>query len=108
MNNKDLVSKLKEENKFLREQLEEINKTTPILIYDKNPTVWEFAKKELFTKYYLVNGIYYFFLKSIITFFFTVFIWKICKLNAGVDSLKSIFFLFLSNFFKFFSKFFSR
>lgn len=108
MTNKDIVSKLTEENKFLRGKLEELNKTIPILIYDKNPTIWEFAKKELFTKYYLVNGIYYFFLKSIITFFFTVFIWKICKLNMGINNLKSMLLLILSKICKYFSKFFSN
>lgn len=100
MNNKnDLVSQLKEENKILKAKLEEINKTTPILVYDKNLTTWEFVKKMLFTKYFFVTGIYYFFLSSIISFFFTVFVWKICKLEVGVSNLKSGFFLLLSRFF---------
>ena len=100
MNNKiDSVSQLKAENKILKAKLEEINKATPVLIYDKNATVWEFAKKVLFTKYFLTTGIYYFFLKSIISFFFTVFVWKICKLEVGVSNLKSAFFLLLSKLF---------
>jgi len=40
MNNKiDSVSQLKAENKILKAKLEEINKATPVLIYDKNATV---------------------------------------------------------------------
>lgn len=100
MNDKnDLIFQLKEENRILRGKLEEVNKTTPILIYDKNPTIWEFIKKTLLTKYFLVAGIYYFFLKSIISSFFTVFVWKICKLEVGVSNLKSAFFLILSKLF---------
>lgn len=91
-NKNDLVFQLKEENKFLRGQLEELNKTIPILIYDKNPTIWEFMKKELLTKYSLTKGIYYFFQKWAISFFFGVFIWKICKLNIGFGNFKSFVF----------------
>ncbi|WNE41922.1 MAG: hypothetical protein AD073_000257 [Mycoplasmataceae bacterium] len=100
MNNKiDSVSQLKAENKILKVKLEEINKTTPVLIYDKNATVWEFAKKVLFTKYFLITSIYYFFLKAVISSFFTVFIWEYCKLEVGVSNLKSAFFLLLSKLF---------
>ena len=56
------------ENKILKARLEELNKTIPILIYDKNPSVWEFAKKELFTKYSLTKSIYYHFNKKIISY----------------------------------------
>jgi hypothetical protein len=46
-NNKKLLI----ENKILRERVEELIKTIPILIYDKNPSIKEYLNKEFGNRY---------------------------------------------------------